>query len=127
MISSNEIERTIESAQINFGTEMPDENSIRAAYEWIDAQTKTKHLTNKNLGIRPFIKVWAGRHISELEVMVAGLLHPEIIGERVRFNISSRLTLPSTERLVRLGLAVPAGGGGHTSKELYYRKEEWET
>lgn len=72
---------------------------IRIAYEWLDAQKKLKNISSKAFGIKHIIENWAGRYVSTSDVEVAAHLHPEIHGTYSRFNISMRLTEPSTERL----------------------------
>ena len=72
---------------------------IRMAYEWLDAQKKTKKTTTKTHALKHIIEKWAGRYISTTDVDVAAFLHPEIHGTYPHFNISARLTKPSDSRL----------------------------
>jgi hypothetical protein len=77
--------------------EHPD--CIRIAYAWLDAQKKTKGVTTKTMPLKHIIEKWAGRYVSTSDVEVAAELHPEIKGNYPHFNISNRLTEPSTNRL----------------------------
>ncbi|MCX7094760.1 MAG: hypothetical protein NTY50_15105 [Methylobacter sp.] len=72
---------------------------IRMAYEWLDAQKKTKNPTTKTRPLKHIIEKWAGRYVSTTDVDVAAFLHPEIHGTYPHFNISARLMEPSVSRL----------------------------
>lgn len=72
---------------------------IRMAYEWLDAQKKTKTPTTKTHALKHIIEKWAGRYVSTSDVDVAAFLHSEIHGTYPYFNISARLTKPSDARL----------------------------
>jgi hypothetical protein len=69
------------------------------AYEWLDAQVKTKGRTTKTRPIKHIIEKWAGRYVSTTDVVVAAQLHPDIHGTYPHFNISARLTEPARRRL----------------------------
>ena len=69
------------------------------AYEWLDAQKKTKNPTTKARPLKHIIEKWAGRYVSTTDVDVAAFLHPKIHGIYPHFNISARLTEPSVSRL----------------------------
>lgn len=85
------------------------DDCIRMAYEWLDAQVKTKRHTRYCRPIKHIIERWAGRYISTSDVDVAAELHPDIRGTYPYFNISSRLTKPSTDRLKGIGEAFTQG------------------
>ena len=72
---------------------------IRMAYEWLDAQIKIKNPTSKRFALKHIIEEWAGRYVSTSDVDVAAYMHPDIHGKYPNFNISARLTEPSTDRL----------------------------
>jgi len=78
--------------------EHPD--CIRIAYQWLDAQVKTKH-PNKRAAyaLKHLVERWAGRYVSQSDVEVAAHLHPDINGQYPNFNISSRLIDPNVSRL----------------------------
>ncbi|QNT78617.1 hypothetical protein [Entomobacter blattae] len=78
---------------------------IRMAYEWLDAQKKTKSPTKDTRALKHIIEKWAGRYISASDVEIAAYLHPDIHGKYPWYNISSRLTLPSDKRLQNIGEA----------------------
>lgn len=79
---------------------------IRIAYEWLDAQVKTKGVTRKDRALKHIIEQWGGRYVSRSDVDVAASLHPDIHGEYPLFNISSRLTRPNKRRLNGVGQAL---------------------
>jgi hypothetical protein len=83
--------------------EHPD--CIRIAYEWLDAQIKTKGPNKSHRSIKHYVEGWGGRYVSRTDVDVAAFLHPEIKGTYPFFNISSKLTLPSELRLSGIGEA----------------------
>ena len=81
------------------------DDCIRIAYEWLDAQVRTKGFCKRQFPLKHPIERWAGRYVSQSDVEVAALLHPDIRGNYPYFNISSRLTEPSTNRLSDIGEA----------------------
>lgn len=82
--------------------------SVRIAYEWLDAQKKTKHLQDFCGPLKHLIESWGGRYVSGDDVTIAAHLHPELKGEYRRFNISSRPVLPNRRRLLHI-----EGAGAH--------------
>jgi hypothetical protein len=68
---------------------------IRMAYEWLDAQKKTKGKVRKQFALKHLVERWAGRYVSRSDLEAAAYLHPDIHGEYPYYNISSQLTLPS--------------------------------
>lgn len=97
------------------------DDCIRMAYEWLDAQTKTKNPTKNRWALKHIIENWAGRYISQSDVEVAAHMHPEIIGSYPFYNISSRLTEPSQSRLSRL---PEAGTHWYKNTKPYKVKED---
>lgn len=91
---------------------------IRIAYEWLDAQKKTKGTMRQNFEIKHLIENWAGRYVSTSDVEVAAYIHPEINGQYPRFNISSQLTEPSINRLEGIGEA-----GRHAYRQNHRRAD----
>jgi hypothetical protein len=75
------------------------DDSIRIAYEWLDAQKRTRSATRKFRPLKHIIENWGGRYVSQSDVEVAAHMHPEIFGSYPYFNFSSKLTLPSESRL----------------------------
>jgi hypothetical protein len=69
------------------------DDSIWIAYEWFDAQTKTRAPRAKFQSLKHIIENWGGRYVSRSDVEVAALMHPEIRGTYPFYNIGSRLTL----------------------------------
>jgi len=80
-----------------------DDDSVRIAYQWLDAQITTKKKLRAGHPLKEIIEIWGGRFVASSDVRVAAELHPRIRGMYPQFNISSRLTLPSCRRL--LGIA----------------------
>jgi hypothetical protein len=79
---------------------------IRIAYEWLDAQNKTKGVSSKAPASKHLIENWGGRYVSTSDVCVAAELHPDIHGKYPCFNISTRLTEPSIDRLSGISEAM---------------------
>jgi hypothetical protein len=96
---------------------------IRIAYEWLDAQTKTKAPRDIVKPLKHLIEKWAGRYVSASDVEVAASLHSQIMGKYPRFNISSRLTEPSVERLKGIGQANTQGQRESHNPKEYKRRE----
>jgi hypothetical protein len=98
MITDKQIENAIRDAGKEDGLHKhPD--CIRIAYEWLDAQKKTKLPRKSHRALKHLIERWAGRYVSQSDVEVAAHMHPAITGVYPSFNISSRLTEPSLSRL----------------------------
>jgi hypothetical protein len=83
---------------------------VLIAYEWLDAQKKTKKPRNVPHELKYLIERWAGRYVSQSDVEIAAYLHPSITGNYPFYNISSRLTEPSTNRLKNIGEALTQQG-----------------
>ncbi|MDZ7642024.1 MAG: hypothetical protein U5J62_08395 [Desulfurivibrio sp.] len=84
-------------------------DSIRMAYEWLDAQKKIKNPTTKTYALKHIIEKWAGRYVSTTDVDVATFLHPEIHGTYPHFNISARLTQTFIFKTKRYFRSIYAG------------------
>lgn len=115
MLSDIEIENAKRNTK--YGVDGPHHehnDCIRIAYEWLDAQKKTQNSTSATYALKHIIEKWAGRYVSTSDVEVAAHLHPEIKGKYPHFNISARLTEPSTERLKSISEAFK-----HSYRERY--------
>ena len=100
MITDEEIELAKSETTYTLDSQLHQHNDcIRIAYQWFDAQNKTKRINPKGYALKHIIESWGGRYISNSDVCVAAQLHPDIQGKYPRFNISARLTEPSLERL----------------------------
>ncbi|MDO1509414.1 MULTISPECIES: hypothetical protein [unclassified Neisseria] len=102
------------------------DDCIRIAYEWFDAQTKTKTI-NKNHMPRPLkhlIERWGGRYVSESDVQVAATLHPEIKGEYPYYNISVKLTEPKRSRLLGITEAFTHDYNQRHDPSSYKKQEQ---
>lgn len=76
---------------------------IRMCYEWLSAQKTTK--SKRQADWKHFVEDWCGRYVTEDDIKVAALLHPDIERDGAKLNISKRLVLPSFERLSGTGEA----------------------
>jgi len=101
MLSDKEIEDAKKrvSYSLKEGGHHEHNDCIRIAYEWLDAQRKTKRVVRKSRALKHLIENWAGRYVSRTDVDVAAELHPHIIGTYPYLNISSRLVRPAKHRL----------------------------
>lgn len=75
---------------------------IRAAYEWLDAQQKTRKAISAHYPIKHMIESWAGFYVSRDDVEIAASLMCGVWGEYPYFNIRKALVLPSKRRLEHL-------------------------
>jgi hypothetical protein len=102
MLSENDIAQA--KQRTNYKSEPKDilhenDDCIRMAYQWLDAQKITARPTRTTRPLKHIIEKWAGRYISTSDVQVAAELHPDIRGDYPHFNIGKQLTLPSDSRL----------------------------
>jgi len=102
MITADQIFRTKLILNLSHLEQEHDEN-VRIAYEWLDAQAITKAPMGKRDNILRLIDDWGGRKISQTDIDIAVYLHPDTKGDYPTYNIDSRLTLPSAERLRGIG------------------------
>ncbi len=106
MLTDTQIEDA--KKRVTYSLEKPHHehnDCIRIAYEWLDAQERTKGVTRGPRPLKHHIEKWAGRYVSQSDVDVAAELHPDIKGTYPYFNISRSLTLPSERRLDGIGEA----------------------
>lgn len=107
MLSSLQIEKA-KKETLYSDTDRYHENDdcIRIAYEWLDAQKKIKSLSSKR-NLASIIAIWAGRYVSSSDVEVAAHIHPKIFGSDKCYNISAKLTEPKKSRLKHIAQAQP--------------------
>ncbi len=106
MLTDEQIEDAKKRVTYSLGEPHHEHNDcIRIAYEWLDAQERTKGVTRSPRPLKHHIEKWGGRYVSQSDVDVAAELHPDIKGTYPYFNISRRLTLPSESRLDGIGEA----------------------
>lgn len=101
------------------GEVVPD--AVRIAYEWLDAQEKTQRLTDRTRPLKHLIETWGCRYVSRNEVEIAAFLHPRIRGQYPHYNISSRLLVPSDNRLRNISLA-----GTEPKRILGWARSYWD-
>lgn len=100
------------------------DDCIRIAYEWLDAQRKTKSAIKSGRPLKHLIEKWGGRYVSTTDVEVAATLHPEIQGKYPYYNISTRLTRPSDRRLDGIDQAFTQGYRDRINEAAYKVIEE---
>ena len=121
-------DRQIEDAKLTtkFAHEEPKHehnDCIRIAYEWLDAQIKTKNVTTKALPLKHIIEKWGGRYVSQSDVEVAATLHPDIFGDYPYYNINGNLTAPSDRRLEGISEAYTQQQRNYYDSSTYKFKE----
>lgn len=112
MLSDAEIDQGKRNTSYSLKREEPfheHNDCIRIAYEWLDAQRKTKGISRKPRALKHIIEQWGGRYVSTSDVDVAATLHPDIDGTYPFFNISARLIRPNKRRLKSVGQAFTQG------------------
>lgn len=111
MLTDKQIEQAKKTMRYSLSDDICHEHNdcIRMAYEWLDTQKKIKGTTTKYYPLKHIIEQWCGRYISTSDVEVAAHMHPEIHGQYPFFNISTRLTRPSTVQLTGICEAFTQG------------------
>lgn len=100
MLTAEQIADAKKQTKYSLGSKHHEhDDCIRIAYEWLDAQVKTKRPITRPFPVKHLIEKWAGRYVSASDVDVAATMHPDIVGKYPYFNISTRLTLPAERRL----------------------------
>ena len=123
-LSDEQIENGKNKAPLQLKGHFEHNDCIRMAYEWLDAQTKTKTQRMTYNPLKHIIEKWCGRYVSQSDVEVAAWLHPDIFGTYPNFNLSSRLTLPSLKRLSDISEAGNHNPIGAKYNSDTYKKEE---
>ena len=124
MLTDEQIESGKASAGHHLDGHHEHNDCIRMAYEWLDAQQKTKNIRNTHNPLKHIIEKWSGRYVSTSDVVVAAFLHPNIKGAYPNFNISSRLTLPSVARLSGISEAGKHNPVGQIYNSDTYKAKE---
>lgn len=81
----------------DFYTESLD--SVRIAYQWLDAQKSLKGVHLHISPIKHVIEFWGCRYVSQYDLDAAVLLHPRFKGSNDCYNLSKDLILPAMFRL----------------------------
>lgn len=123
MITKNQIKKAKAETKYQFPAYHLHDDCILVAYEWLDAQTKTKNVVKNSRALKHMIENWAGCYVSQSDTEVAAWLHPEIIGTYPRFNISARLVLPSDKRLASISTARTECRDRKIFADQYFSKE----
>jgi hypothetical protein len=100
------------------------DDCVRIAYQWLDAQVKTRRVVQRSRPIKHIIESWAGRYVSQNDVEVAAHMHPRILGRYPRFNISARLLEPNLRRLIGIAEAGQHPGYRDRYAKVYENRTE---
>lgn len=103
MLSDAQIEEAIAQAPEQLDSNPISHEGLRVAFEWLDAQSTIKTPSKKSRPLKHIIKKWGGCYVSQTDVELAAWLHPAQEGTYSKFNIASKLTRPSAQRLEKLG------------------------
>ncbi len=82
---------------------------IRAAYQWLDAQSKSAGPLKKDHNLEHLIEDWIGLDITDRDVSVAAGLHRAVTGGYPFLEIEPGFTFPSSERLRVVGTSFIRG------------------
>ena len=87
-----------------------NDDCIRIAYAWLDAQIKSSSLSEVPVSQRGLIRSWGGALVMYGDIIVAAELHPEVFGIYPLLNLSNELTYPDPARLTTI-----VGANEHSS------------
>ena len=99
MITAQQIQDGIENAPKSLVGNPTSEKDIRIAYEWPDAQRKTKSRNHGAGKAKDIIAVWSASYVSLTDVEVAAWLHPDVTLGNGYLNLSKRRMRPRSARL----------------------------
>ena len=91
------------------------------AFQWLDAQIKTKHLRSYVIDIKHLVEDWAGFYISKSDVLAAARYHKYIFCDGRLINISLKLVKP---RVTRLNSISEKSTHFYNDKKIVYFFEE---
>lgn len=103
MLSDDIIE--LAKASANYAGFVPvhqNNDCIRIAYAWLDAQIKTPGLREVPVSQRGLIRAWGGALVMYADIIVAAEIHPAIKGVYPNLNVAEQLTLPLPSRLAHI-------------------------
>lgn len=122
MITKEQIEKAKMEVILNGDVHHEHDDCVRIAYKWLDAQKKTKNPRNVPHSLKHLIELWAGRYVSQSDVEIAAHLHPKISGSYPFYNISSRLTEPSVDRLKNIAQAFTGQRDVHQVRDYSFKE-----
>jgi hypothetical protein len=99
MITTQQVQDAMECAPRALAGNPTSEKGIRIAYEWLDAQRKTKSQSHGLAKAKGIIEVWSASYVSVTDVEIAESLHPDVTLAGSYLNLSKRLTRPNIRRL----------------------------
>ena len=92
-------------ARANYAGFIPvhqNNDCIRIAYAWLDAQARTTTFSEVPVSQRGLIRSWGGALVMYGDIIVAAELHPDIHGSYPYLNLSRELTFPDLARLATI-------------------------
>lgn len=92
-------------ARANYAGFVPvhqNDDCIRIAYAWLDAQIKTAEPCEVPVSQRGLIRSWGGALVMYGDIIVAAEIHPDIHGIYPCLNLSRELTFPDPARLANI-------------------------
>lgn len=92
-------------------------DSVRIAYEWVDAQKTNKRASFDRTPWKHLIENWGGFYVSPHDVDIATYLHPSTWGRYGCSNISTRLIWPHPRRLE----GIESAGQHRQYRDLNYK------
>ncbi len=76
-----------------------DDDQVRVAYQWLDAQKIAKKTLQGEWNLERLIGDWSGLEVTRHDIEVAAHLHHRIHGDYPLLNINPGFIFPSAERL----------------------------
>ena len=107
MITAEQIDKVRKEVSAP-GLSQTNDDNIRIAYEWLDAQEWTTISGGGKIKVKRLISKWGGREISQKEIDMAVALISERAGHTPQDTMNPRLTFPSAERLRGIAGALKA-------------------
>ncbi|MGY1490532.1 hypothetical protein ACW4YW_14070 [Methylobacillus pratensis] len=104
-------------ARANYAGFVPvhqNNDCIRIAYAWLDAQIKTTMPSEVPVSQRGLIRSWGGALVMYGDIIVAAEMHPDIHGIYPNLSLSRELTLPDPARLADI-----AGANEHPALKQF--------
>ena len=100
------------------------DDCVRLAFEWLDAQARTKSPNTRYWSLKHLVEDWSGMHISRTDVEVAAHLHG-LIGLYPNYNIHTKWVEPSLKRLEGIARAnsVPSYREHHKTTDYHFKEE----
>lgn len=124
MLTDQQIENAKNKIKYENEANHTNNDSIRIAYAWFDAQIRTKAAKTACRDLKKWMEEWGGFYVSTSDVIVAAYLHPEIYGDFPYYNISKKFTEPSIMRLSEIPNAFKHDFRKNHRSDLYKHHED---